>query len=399
MAIACSDCGAEQTIPPLAPNTVAECVRCGRVLDRADSGLLAAFAWTSALFLLLLAANIEPVGEVFLAGKASTAHIASGVPVLVSEGWLFLALLYGLFTVLFPLVFSGMLAVVLGLLCLRVKPRGIGRMFRLCESIRLWAMPDVLVLAGLVIFSRTQIQLGSSVLIGGWCLIAAAVLMLLLPWLLASHHVWRRIMDDRSPPTDDPAISCDVCNLVMPLAAENKRCPRCRRRLWLRKPNSVNRATALVLASYILYFPSYYFPMSYSVQPNGIEYHTILSGVERLFSAGYWEGGVIIFMASIVIPLVKLIGLSWLLLSVRYPTMRGLVLRTRLHRVIHHIGRWSNTDPFVVSLMAPMITFPGLAEVHVDKAALPFALVVTLTMLASRSFDARLMWDAAEKHA
>src|SRR5699024_169845 len=115
----------------------------------------------------------------------------------------------------------------------------------------------------------------------------------LLPWLLSPHHVWRQIMPDRDAPTNEPAISCDSCNLVMPLSAENKRCPRCRRRLRLRKPNAVNRTTALVLASYILYFPAYYYPMSYTLQPNGIEYHTILSGVQRLFSAGYWIAGVI----------------------------------------------------------------------------------------------------------
>lgn len=398
MAIACADCGAEHTIPSLPANTVAECTRCGRLLDQTDSSLVVAFAWAFALFSLLLAANSLPVGEVILAGQTRTGFIASGVTSLMAEHWPILAVLFTLFVIVLPILYSGALAIVLGLLCLNFRPHGIGRAFRYCEAIRLWAMPDVLVLAGVVIFMRTQMQLGSSILSGGWCLVAAAAMLMLLPWLLSSHHVWRRIMEDRDAPQHESAISCNTCHLVMPLSQESKRCPRCRRRLHLRKPNSINRTVALVLASYILYVPAYYYPMSYSVRPNGIKAHTIISGVERLFSAGFWGAGIIIFAASIVIPLLKLIGLSWLLLSVRYPTFRGLALRTHLHRLIHRIGRWSNTDPFIVALMAPLITFPGLAQVHVGKAALPFALVVTLTMLASRSFDPRLMWDAAEKH-
>lgn len=397
MAIACIDCGAEHTLPQLPPNTIAECVRCGHVMDQTASSLLAAFAWSFAVFSLLLTANSLPLGEVFLGGVSHQGFIASGVSMLLSEDWPFLALLYGLFAIVLPMLYSGMLCVVLGMLCLNIKPQRLGRIYRFCESLRSWAMPDVLVLAGLVIFMRTELQLGSHVLAGGWCLVAAATMRLLLPWLLSSQHVWRHIMANRDVPQGEPAISCQTCNLMMPMSAENRRCPRCRRRLRLRKPNALNRTAALVMASYILYFPSYYFPMSYTVLPNGVKEHTILSGVERLFTAGFWGAGIIIFIASIAIPLLKLLGLSWMLLRVRYPSMRGLVLRTHLHRLIHHIGRWSNTDPFIVALMAPMMTFPGLIEVHVGKAALPFALVVTLTMLASRTFDSRLMWDAAEK--
>lgn len=398
MAIACTDCGAEQSLPPLARNTVAECIRCGRVLDATDSSLLVAFVWISSLFILLIAANTVPVGEVVLAGQTHTAYIASGVAQLLSEKWPFLAVLFGLFTIVLPLLYTSLLATVLGLLGLGVRPLWLGRVFRVCESMRLWAMPDVLVLAGVIIFARTQLKLNASVLPGGWCLVTAAVMTLLIPWLMSSHHVWRQLMEDRDLPEDEPTTSCDACSLIMPLSAENEPCPRCGHRLRLRKVNSLARTTALVLASYMLYFPAYYFPMSYSIQPNGIKNHTIISGVHRLFSSGYWLPGVIIFTASILIPMLKLIGLSWMLLSVRYPTFRGLVLRTHMHRIIHNIGRWSNTDPFIVSLMAPVIAFHGLAEVHVGKAALPFALVVTLTMLASRTFDARLMWDAAEKH-
>mgnify|MGYP000745304560 CR=1 FL=1 len=398
MAIACADCGTEQDIPFMPVSTVAECVRCGRVLDSADSGITAALAWITALLFLLIAANAVPVGEVMLAGQTHIGYIASGVVELGSEDWPVLSLMFALFVIVFPIVRTGTLVMVLVAIWLRRRPHWLGRLYRLSQNLKLWSMPDVMVLAGLVIFARTQVQLNSQVLVGGWCLVAAAFLNMLVPWLLSPHHVWRKIMPDRNPPQNEAAMSCDACDLIVPLSMENTPCPRCRRVLWLRKPNALNRATALVLASYVLFFPAYYYPMSYSIQPNGVQPHTIISGVERLFSAGFWPAGIIIFSASILIPILKLIGLSWLLISVKLPTQRGLALRTRFHRLIHGIGRWSNTDPFIVALMGPMISFPSLANVHVGRAALPFALIVTLTMLASRFFDARLMWDAAYEH-
>lgn len=399
MAIACPDCGAEQLIPDLRPSTVAECCRCGHLLDQADTaGLTTALAWSWATLMLLLPANLLPLMRVAIGRNVRHGYIASGVHALFVEHWPLLAVLFAAFTIVFPLAYVSLMTIVLTALRLRRHPRGLGRLFRYAHTLRLWAMPDVLVLAGLVVYMRTQVQMQSQVEWGGWCLIAASLLAILTPYAFSQHHVWRLIMPDRSAPHDEPAISCEVCNLVLPLSREGSRCPRCRHRLHLRKPDSLNRTAALVVASYVLYFPAYYYPMSVTVQPDGVQPYTIMQGVRELMQAGYWELAAIIFTASIVIPMLKLIGLSWLLMSVRRPSHRLLGFRTRLARIIHRIGRWSNTDPFIAALMVPMISFSGLANVHMGKAALPFALVVTLTMLASRSFDARLMWDAAEDH-
>lgn len=399
MATACADCGIEQRIPSLLPSTVAECRRCGRLLDQADdTGLNLGLAWMLSIFLLLFPANLLPLMQASLQSSTRQVTISSGVGALWNEHWPFLSLMYAAFTIVFPFTRAIIMLIVLLTLRTHYRPRWLGRIYRYAQALRLWAMPDVLVLAGFVIYMRTAVELSAELDWGGYCLIAVAVLLIFSPWCLPSHKIWRSIMPDREESVDEPDISCDACNLIMPLSAERKRCPRCRRRLHLRKPNSLNRTAALVVASYILYFPAYYYPMSYTMQPDGIKEHTIIGGVSELMQAGYWELAAIIFTASILIPFMKLIGLSWLVMRVYHPSRRGLVLRTRVHRVIHRIGRWSNTDPFIVGLMAPLLSFPGIAEVHVGKAALPFALVVTLTMLASRSFDARLMWDAAEEH-
>ncbi|AWN17142.1 paraquat-inducible protein A [Salinisphaera sp. LB1] len=397
MAIACPDCGEDQSIPVLVENTVAECRRCGRLLDQFnESGLSVALAWSWASLLLLLPANLLPLMQVSIGHDRRAGYISSGVHALVAEHWPLLALMFAAFTIVFPFLYVGLITTVLTTLHLGYRPKWVGRLFRYAHQIRLWAMPDVLVLAGMVVFMRTQVQMQSHIEAGGWCLISASVLLILMPHSFAGHRVWRLIAPDLPEPRNESSLSCDVCNLILPLSMEQKRCPRCRRRLYLRKPNALNRTAALVAASYVLYFPAYYYPMSTTVQPNGVQQYTIMQGIRQLVNAGYWELAVIIFTASVLIPMLKLIGLSWLYMSVRYPSNRALVLRTHLARIIHRIGRWSNTDPFIAALMVPMISFHGIANVHLGKAALPFALVVTLTMLASRSFDTRLMWDAAE---
>ena len=386
-------------IPSLALSTVAECRRCGYLLEQeTGSGITVALAWSWAILLLLFPANLLPLMQVLIGHDKREGYIISGVKALLFEHWPLLSLMFAAFVLVLPFLYITLITGVLTTLQAGYKPRLLGRLFRYAQAIRLWAMPDVLVLAGLVVFMRTQVQMQSQVEWGGWCLIAASLLLILLPQAYTEHNVWRRIMPDRAEPTDEAAISCDACNLILPLSREGGNCPRCQHRLHLRRPNSLNRTAALVVASYVLYFPSYYYPMSITVQPNGVQHYTIMEGVHELLQAGYWELAAIIFTASVLIPMLKLIGLSWMLMSVRYPSTRLLVTRTRLARVIHRIGRWSNTDPFTAALMVPLISFSGLANVQLGKAALPFALVVTLTMLASRSFDTRLMWDAAEAH-
>jgi len=400
MTIACSDCGTVQRLPGMPRHGVAECRRCRRLLARAGRRSLAvSLAWSSAMLLLLIPANLLPIMSASFRGESREAHLIDAVAALWDERWPILALMFVAFVIVLPVVRAGLLTAVLTTIRTPHRPRWLGPAFRHAENLRLWAMPEVMVVAGFVIFMRVDAQLAASIAWGGHCLIAVAVLRLTLGRFMDAHDVWASIMPERTEPLAGPAMSCDACDLVLPRSAEGGRCPRCRGRIRRRKPHAMAYTLALVIASYILYVPSYYFPMSYSIQPNGIEEHTILSGVRRLLDEGFWYLAVILFIASVMIPLLKLVGLSWLLVRVNRPAKRGLRWRTRLHRVIHRIGRWSHIDPFIVAMTAPLMSFAGVAEVHVGRAALPFALVVTLTMLASRGFDARLMWDASERRA
>ena len=120
---------------------------------------------------------------------------------------------------------------------------------------------------------------------------------------------------------------------------------------------------------------------------------TIMSGIIYLWQEGNWDLAIIVFIASMVVPIGKLLALSWLALSVRFGPPRQRQARTRMYRAVEFIGRWSMLDIFVAGLLTALVNFNALLMVRVLPGAVAFAAVVVLTMLAAFSFDPRLIWD------
>ncbi len=191
-------------------------------------------------------------------------------------------------------------------------------------------------------------------------------------------------------------ITCDACGIVARSgsAPGAERCPRCRASLHSRIPNSTARCWAFVTAGYILYLPANLLPIMDTTTLSGTRKDTILSGVVYLWDSGSWGIAVIVFIASIMVPLFKLIALSMLLVSVRFDSGWRAEQRARLFRVIRLVGRWSMLDIFVVALLTKLVQFRFLATIEVGPAALPFGAVVVLTMIAAMQFDPRLIWDS-----
>jgi paraquat-inducible protein A len=129
------------------------------------------------------------------------------------------------------------------------------------------------------------------------------------------------------------------------------------------------------------------------------EHNTILSGVLELIRNDLWPLAVIVFTASIILPLVKLVGLTWMLVATRRGSSHLLLARTRLYRTIDAVGRWSNIDIFSVAVLVAILQFGSLTAVHAGSGLVAFAAVVIITMLAAMVFDPRLMWDASAAQA
>ncbi len=196
-------------------------------------------------------------------------------------------------------------------------------------------------------------------------------------------------------------ISCHICNLLCRSAAEQTRvqtvCPRCGARLHSRKPNSLSRTWALVIAAFILYLPANMLPIMLTSSMGKTNADTILSGVIYFMKTGDWHLALIILVASILVPLIKLVVLSYLLLSVHFNWTRRPVDRTRLYRFTEAVGRWSMVDIFAVTTMVALVKMDALGTVEAGPAAPFFGAVVVITMLAASCFDPRLIWDAVEE--
>jgi paraquat-inducible protein A len=189
-------------------------------------------------------------------------------------------------------------------------------------------------------------------------------------------------------------LACGTCGLVSRApSAPGAACPRCRTRLAFRKRASLAHCWAYLLAAMALYVPANTLPIMYTSSLFGSSEDTIMSGVLFLWESGSWYLALIVFLASIVIPLVKIIALAALAASVQLGSRARRAERARLYRLIESIGRWSMLDIFVVALLVALVQLTALAAVRAGPAAPAFGAVVVLTMAAAQSFDPRLIWD------
>ena len=396
--IYCPDCGLAQSLPPVPHHSVADCARCGATLmRRIPGGAGAALALSAAAALLLLPANLEPLMVVRFEGAERQNLTITGMTSLWDAGYPTLGILVGLFSVAAPVLWLACLLPSLFLVLRGERRPWLGWLFRQAGRLRPWAMTEVYLLGSLVAYTRIRDVASVDIALGGWAFIAFALTVLAIDAVLDPRVVWRVIGPGALAGSEHgDVIDCLDCGLIAPLDAEGALCPRCAARLHWRRPGSFTRTAALTAAAFFLYILANILPILRIVRFGRDEPSTIFAGVRELLQSGLWPLALIVFLASIAIPLVKLTGLTWFLLAIRRGLTRRVMLRTRLYRFIEGIGRWSNIDVFMISILTALVQFGSLTRVEAEPGAMAFAAVVVLTMLASQAFDSRLMWDVVE---
>jgi len=200
-------------------------------------------------------------------------------------------------------------------------------------------------------------------------------------------------------------VACDFCHsLNRPSIDESDNttllqmhCHVCGSVIYSRIPDSLSKTWALVIASLILYIPANVLPIMTVVLWGDGSPENIMSGVLSLLDAGMWPLALLIFVASIVIPIAKLLTMLGLLISVQLRSKWRPIERTQLYRITEFIGRWSMIDIFVIGILVALVQFGTVATVTPGMGAICFAIVVILTMIAAHSFDPRLIWDVMEE--
>lgn len=394
--VACRDCGREQTLPPLPVHTVARCLRCDGVLDVREPPDSTPLALALAGFVVSLLANLFPVLEIHVAGRTQANLLFTGPRALASDGFGVLGAVVACFSIVIPTVWLGLVSWVLFHIHRHDRPAALGPVFRVAERLRPWAMTEVFLVGSYVAYTRLQ-ELGNvSVGLGGAAVAATAALTFLVDRTLDRRHVWNSVGDpDLAPGTRRRELSCPSCELLTHLP-ERARCPRCGATLHRRKPNSISRTVALTVAGVVLYIPANVLPIMSVGRFGNPAPSTILSGISELLRLRLWPLALIVLFASVLVPVFKLVSMLWFVLATRRRSSLGLRFRTRLYRLVDGVGRWSNIDIFMISILAALVQFGFLGKVRAEAGALAFAAVVIVTMFAAMAFDPRLMWDAAE---
>jgi paraquat-inducible protein A len=405
----CQHCGQLQVLPPMPPAARAVCRRCDAVLRHTHHdpiGVPLALNMTALILFLVATSNV--LLTVSRAGQTHLADLFTGPVGLEQTGWWELSAVVVFTTFAAPLAkVLAMIAVLLGVR-LRYPPGELRNLFAWVEHLRSWSMIEVYLLAVFVAYVRlgalAHIELGPAL----YALAGLMLTMVAADATLDSEAVWEAL-DRRHTQFTPPVrfgwqpgaprrLGCDTCRFVT-RTVPGERCPRCGFTLRARKPNSVARTWALGIAALILYIPANAFPVLTFTQLGAGRPSTILGGVRDLLEAGMWPLAALVFFASVVVPGLKVIGLTVMLLMTRAGSRRRLRDRTRLYRFIDHIGRWSMIDIFMGSILVALLQFGAIVTVVPGPGALAFAGVVILTMLAAQTFDPRLMWDSAGAQA
>jgi len=191
--------------------------------------------------------------------------------------------------------------------------------------------------------------------------------------------------------------SCGALSELIP-GIHEMRCPRCGAALHLRKPNSIARTWAFLIAAYIMYVPANVLPIMKTGSMFGAQSDTIMSGVAYLWHSGSWHLALIVFIASVLVPLAKMFCLTFLAISVQRGWTERALERTKLYRVLEFVGPWSMLDVYVVTILVALVQLKSLATIQPGPAAAAFGAVVVLTMFAAMAFDPRLLWEPKEAH-
>lgn len=408
---ACPDCDLLVSFTEPQAGYSVVCPRCGRVIHKKTEGSIAkTLALSIAGLLMYLPAITLPLMTFKSFGFSDSANILESILNFYRNDYYFVAAMVLLSAVVFPLVLlTGSFFISLQLHRRRYPPF-LARIFRLYEHLEEWAMVEVYLLGIMITVIKmghtSEIQYDSGI----FCFTALVVITLAIYTVIDRDLFWQTIenggtgkksedLADYRPETgplsaaERGLILCHICHKIAPSALAGKGCPRCGELLHSRIPQSFPRTWALIITSAIFLAPANLLPIM-RVDFLGVpDRSTIMDGIVYFFHNGSYLIGLIIFAASILVPVFKIVGLA-ILLSARRPcNVRLLKQKTRMYRFIAFIGRWSMLDIFVIALLTVLVDYGFLTSVHTAPAATYFCIVVASTMFAAITFDPRIMWD------
>lgn len=398
--ISCPHCGTLHQGIEIDPRAQALCSCCGYVLYRRSA--LSTEGWiavTLAAIVIFAIAQFFPIASLSVQGHTIRVTFPGALLLTWDQGHYLLSIMTGLFGFWFPLFQLTLVLWALQCVSKRRIPGDFAIGLRLLRAMAPWSMAPVLVLALIVAIVKFA---GLATLSPEPGLIGFALLTFFLTGIgrMNARALWLRAERAGLVPRSGEhgrELGCDACGYVQEAHPPDGRCRRCRASVSLRHHQAGTRVWALALAACIVYIPANVLPVMRVSSLLGSEEHTILGGVIELWALGAWDLAIIVFAASVVVPIAKLLALLTLMVANRPRGASVQRQRTRLYELVEYVGQWSMLDVFVVILMSAMANFPGLMQIVAGPGALSFGMVVVLTMWAAMSYDPRLGWDRLHK--
>jgi len=400
---ACPHCDHIINIPKLLPKQVAHCPYCKTVVREgiASRNQLVVAISISAI-VMLMCSLFFPFIAIAKQGFSQAITLLQAAEILLAFEEPALAAIFNITTIGVPLLLL-LILIPLHSQLLPKLPRFISKkLIKFAFALQPWVMSEIFLIAVLVsmvkITSMADVVMGLSF----WSFCVFVVLFVYCISLIDKHSLWNSLQhadDFRLEITERRAIdqdlnACSHCHILTDLAV----CPRCDSKVLSRTPHSLQNVIALLLTAIIMYFPANMLPILKSETFYRETASTIMGGVIILWKQQSYPIASIIFIASIVVPLAKIIVLAWLAMVVKGWAPVVKVGHTKLYRLVEFIGKWSMLDVFVVAISVALVQLGQLMTVTPGAGALFFTGVVITSMLAAQQFDPRLLWDTHYKN-
>ncbi|MEH8021879.1 PqiA/YebS family transporter subunit [Rheinheimera metallidurans] len=395
----CGYCDLVQHLPLLNAGEKACCQRCGHHLDaKHEQPVLRPVLYAGAALFMLLLANLFPFVSMYAAGNSNEMNFFDTSSVLFKQHHQWLAILIWLFIQAIPA--TCMAAVIYLKLGLIYPLPALTWVARLLYMLKPWSMVDIFLMGLIISFVKLVADADISLGLSFWAFCLFCLLHLRAFQVIDRRELWSKIAPYPELPfalrpgrtgLRQQVKLCQVCTALVPLS--QNQCSRCNTKVRLRQPASIQNAIALLLAATLLYIPANLLPIMRTVSFGETVDSTIISGLLLMWRDGAYPVAIIILIASVIVPVAKVVIMFWLCYLTRLPIYRRQRYSTQVYKLVDWVGRWSMVDVLVVAIMAALVRFDLIMSVYPGIGALVFAAVVILTMLAAVSFDPRLLWD------
>ncbi|KFA59561.1 hypothetical protein A9G34_04545 [Gilliamella sp. Choc4-2] len=400
--VLCSHCDLVVEVSGVILEHKAVCPRCNTTLAKNEANMKfkAIIYAICSLTMIIIACNFVFI-DIRLVGNFNGVSILDIPDILFFDKYSYISALFILFVLLFPIVNLSIIA----LLCSKIKLSKYRKrdLLIVYKKLQYWCMPEIFLTGILVSFVKLMSygDIGITSTFWAFCLFVFFYIKSIV--IFSPEAIWQEVhrnnFTDGVLKTGKTGISqnlklCGCCQAILPVYYV--KCPRCKQKSKIRNRNKIQWTIALLATSLIIYIPSNLYGIMVTVVFGSSSSSTIMDGVIYMWQVGDIPVALVIFTASVIIPILKIISLSWLCyfaLTVKWKNKSNCLKMKKLYSVVEFIGKWSMIDIFVVSVICSLIRNQQMMGVYPDIGVTFFATVVIITMIASQKFDPRLIWD------